>query len=54
MPRLNRSGSATIKFRYWSYTWETFSAVPLDAIWDAKSSRSGLGTADRKLTYAGE
>jgi hypothetical protein len=49
MPRLKRSGSLTMKFRYWSKTWAMFSDVPASAVWDAKSSRRGRGIEERKL-----
>lgn len=49
IPKLNRSGSATIKLRYWSNNWAICSAVPFSAVCDAKSSRSGRGMEERKL-----
>ncbi|KAH8642283.1 hypothetical protein IG631_05225 [Alternaria alternata] len=54
MFRENWSLSRVTKFRYWSYIWARFSAAEgEDAIWLPQSSRSALGTLDRKLTYTG-
>lgn len=49
MPRLKRSGSVTIKLRYWSYSCEIISDVPAVAVCVAKSSNSSLLTDDKKL-----
>lgn len=49
MPRLKRSGSVTMKFRYWSYTCEMRSEVPAAAVCAAKSSNRGRGMEERKL-----
>lgn len=54
IPKLNKSGSLTIKLRYWSKTWAICSDVPLLTVWSANSSNSCRGTEDRKLMYAGE
>jgi hypothetical protein len=49
-----RSGSLTMKLRYWSYIWARCSAVPEAAVCAANSSKSGRGIELRKFTYAGE
>lgn len=49
MPRLNKSGSPTMKFRYWSKTWAIHSDVLEVAICVAKSSKRGRGMDERKL-----
>lgn len=54
MPKLKRSGSATIKFKYWSKSCEIFSDVPDVAVCVAKSSNRTRGNDDKKLMYAGE
>ena len=54
IPKLNRSGSPTMKFKYWSKTCAMLSEVPAAAVCAAKSSSRGLGMEDRKLMYAGE
>lgn len=53
MPRLNKSGSETIKLRNWSYSCAILSEVPAVAVCDAKSSRRTRGSEDRRLMYAG-
>lgn len=52
IPKLNRSGSVTIKLRYWSKTCAICSEVPAAAACAAKSSNKGRGIDDRKLTWA--
>lgn len=54
MPKLNRSGSVTMKLRYWSYSCAICSDVPAAAVCVAKSSRRTRGSEERKLIYAGE
>jgi len=53
MPKLNRSGSATTKSRYWSKSWAICSCVPAAAVCAAKLSRRGRGIEEVKLRYAG-
>jgi hypothetical protein len=54
MPKLNKSGSPTMKFKYWSKNCAILSEVPASAVCFAKSSSRGLGIEERKLMYAGE
>lgn len=49
MPRLKRSGSATMKLRYWSNSWAILSDVAAVAVCVAKSSSSTRGSDESKL-----
>jgi hypothetical protein len=54
IPKLNKSGSPTMKLRYWSKNCAMLSEVLDSAVCRAKSSSKGRGIEERKFMYAGE